>query len=165
MFSGLTAGTAAYLSPSSAGALTNTPNAFGPVLMPTSATAGYVLSNADSVTLFTSPANTRASLGLPNVYEADLTQGATDAPVAANVKNQLGGTPVYAYADIGNYTLTITGAFPVGTKAWIQLHNGSLGTASALRINDNTVQIYSYDNSFSVADDVIEGATLFIQVG
>lgn len=48
MFSGLTAGTAAYLSPSSAGALTNTPNAFGPVLMPTSATAGYVLSNAES---------------------------------------------------------------------------------------------------------------------
>jgi len=43
MFSGLTAGTAYYLSPSSAGALTATPNAFGIVLIATSTTAGYVV--------------------------------------------------------------------------------------------------------------------------
>ena len=107
MFSGLTAGTAAYLSPSSAGALTNTPNAFGPVLMPTSATAGYVLSNAGND-------------GVAE-YVAKLAQSGTNAPVATVLKNTLGGTVVWSRISSGTYEATLAGAFPTVARTDIEL--------------------------------------------
>ena len=161
MFSGLTAGTDAYLSPSSAGALTNTPNAFGPVLMPTSATAGYVLSNADSVALFTSPANTRANLGLPNVYTGILNQAGTDAPVATFETNQLGSVN-FTYIDVGEYRLNGTGLFPAGTKVFIG--NSVTAIVLASRDTDNRVVIYSQDHAGSPADDLLINASIRVEV-
>lgn len=46
------------------------------------------------------------------VYSALLTQSGTDAPVAVIQENTLGVVPVWAYADVGYYTLTFAGAFP-----------------------------------------------------
>lgn len=161
MFSGLTAGTAAYLDPTTAGALTNTPNAFGPVLMPTSTTAGYVLSNADSVALFTSPANTRANLGLPNVYTGILNQAGTDAPVATFETNQLGSVN-FTYIDVGEYRLNGTGLFPAGTKVFIG--NSVTAIVLASRDTDNRVVIYSQDHAGSPADDLLINASIRVEV-
>lgn len=46
------------------------------------------------------------------VYSALLTQSGTDAPVATVLENTLGGTPVFSYVGVGEYRLTLTGAFP-----------------------------------------------------
>lgn len=48
----------------------------------------------------------------PKVYRALLSQSGTDAPVATVLKNTLGGTPVWTRANVGNYRLTLAGAFP-----------------------------------------------------
>lgn len=150
MFSGLTAGTAAYLSPSSAGALTNTPNAFGPVLMPTSTTAGYVLSNAG---------NSGAS-----EYVATLAQSGTNAPVATVLKNTLGAI-VWSRSGPGVYSATLVGAFTNGVRTLVELdtqkalltyvNDGVLITAS--RSNADVVSIDTSDST----DDWISSEWLF----
>ena len=46
---------------------------------------------------------------------AKCTQSSTDAPAMATpVENTLAGTPVFAYSDVGIYTLTLTGLFTAG---------------------------------------------------
>lgn len=55
---------------------------------------------------------TRASLGVPNVYFATLSN--LGAITVDSSYNQLGGTPAWATVGGGEYTLTITGAFTAG---------------------------------------------------
>ena len=49
------------------------------------------------------------------VYTALLTQSGTSAPVATVLENTLGGTVVWTYNDVGNYSGTLTGAFTTNT--------------------------------------------------
>lgn len=167
IFTGLTAGSYYYLDPSTPGAITATPNAFGPVLKAVSTTGGYVLSNAAAVALFTSQANTRASLGLPNVYTALLGQSTTDPPVATSELNQLGGTPIYTYVDVGVYTLTITGAFPNGrTKVFMSnaQNDTAVGVGGGARITNDTISIRVVDCTGTFADDILSDAAFRIEV-
>jgi hypothetical protein len=46
------------------------------------------------------------------VYRAIVSQSGTSAPVATVLENSLGGTPVWGYSDVGDYTLTLSEAFP-----------------------------------------------------
>lgn len=48
------------------------------------------------------------------VYTALLTQSGTDAPVATVLENTLGGTVVWSYGGVGDYTATATGLFTSG---------------------------------------------------
>lgn len=48
------------------------------------------------------------------VYNISITQTGTDAPVITVYENNLGGTPVSSYEDVGDYRITLAGAFPIG---------------------------------------------------
>lgn len=161
IFTGLTAGSYYYLSPSTPGAITATPNAFGPVLKAVSTTGGYVLSNSAFID---TPALRRASLGLPNVYTAILNQTGAAAPVATFVTNQLGGTPGYIQAGTGSYILGITGAFPAGTKVHATIGRNGQGTVNAYRMDDDQVAIETYDTAFATADSILGDTSLRIEV-
>lgn len=50
------------------------------------------------------------------VYTALIRQTGTSAPTVTVLENTIGGSPSWAYVDIGNYTLTIPGAFPDSEK-------------------------------------------------
>ncbi len=53
--------------------------------------------------------------GSPNkCYKAFITQTGTNAPVAVEKVNTLGGTPVWARTGVGTYTLTLAGVFVEG---------------------------------------------------
>ena len=113
----------------------------------------------------TGAANTRAALGLPNVYAAIVSQVGGVAPTVAGVTNQLGGTPVLAYVAGGEYALTITGAF-TENKTYISLVNdsGALGIAGAFRTNVNTITILTVDPTFSSNDGILNSASLIVSV-
>lgn len=49
------------------------------------------------------------------VYTALISQSGTDAPTATVLENTLGGTVVWTYNDVGNYSGTLTGAFTTNT--------------------------------------------------
>ena len=108
-FTGLTAGTLYYLDPSTPGALTATPNGFGPVLYATSTTGGNVLGNAQSIDRPRILAMSLSNLGGP----AD--------PDINGLYNELGGTPTVTRAGDGNYLITLTGAF---TESKTHVHVG-----------------------------------------
>ena len=95
MFGGRTAGTPAYLDPSTPGALTDTPNAFGPVLMPTSATAGYVIPMTPELTYYHGAAEV--------LQEAIIT--AVTAGGAGRVAINMSGAP-YSWTNIRSAVLT-----------------------------------------------------------
>lgn len=50
--------------------------------------------------------------GNPKVYRALITQTGVNAPVATVLENTLGGTPVWSYVGVGQYSATLVGAFP-----------------------------------------------------
>lgn len=83
-------------------------------------------------------------VGSFNEYEALLTQSSTDAPTANVLKNDLGGTIVFAYSSTGTYTATLNGAF-VDNQTSIDIVNSTDSDAetevSAVRTNANVITI------------------------
>ena len=65
------------------------------------------------------------------VYTAILLQSGTGAPTATVIKNTLGGDLVWAYAGVGEYTATLSQAFPSVNKVHFQVHNGVFDTQTA----------------------------------
>lgn len=57
------------------------------------------------------------------VYTALLSQSASNAPVATVLQNTLGGAIVWTRDSTGNYTGTLSGAFPTN-KCWAIITNG-----------------------------------------
>jgi len=51
------------------------------------------------------------------IYEANVSQQGTNAPVSSVLKNTLGGTPVWSRVGPGIYVLTLAGAFPQAKMA------------------------------------------------
>lgn len=47
------------------------------------------------------------------VYNISITQTGTDAPVITIYENSLSGTTVSSYENVGDYRLTLAGAFPI----------------------------------------------------
>ena len=54
------------------------------------------------------------------VYTALLTQTGTDAPVATVLENTLGGTVVWTYSNVGEYTATLSSAFTTNKVFFIE---------------------------------------------
>ena len=154
MFSGLTAGTAAYLDPTTAGALTNTPNAFGPVLMPTSATAGYVLSNA-------------AVVNSPKIYKAFISQSGTNAPSPTVIVNTLGASPTFTYLGVGGYEITGAGLFPTGKTVTLisqPADPNNAGESQFLFSSTDVINLNTYLSGIQSDDATPSGQTIIIEV-
>lgn len=102
------------------------------------------------------------------VYAALLTQSGTDAPVATVLENTLGGTPAPGYAEVGEYTLTLAGAFPVA-KTGIPsppplVYSDANGVGyGAFRTSDNVITIVSKDSG-SQSNNVLSNAFIEIRV-
>ncbi len=53
-------------------------------------------------------------------YVAIVTQSGTSAPTATVLENQLGGTVVFTYLGVGQYAMTLVGAFPINKSYCVQ---------------------------------------------
>lgn len=96
------------------------------------------------------------------VYRALITQSGTSAPTAVVLENTLGGTVVWSYDSVGNYTGTLAGAFSgAGVVALCQ----SIVTSSPMRYiqlyspGADTINITTLDDTFTPANDVLNSST------
>lgn len=108
---------------------------------------------------------TRASLGVPSRYRAQISDLASDPPVVDQSLNQLGGTPAWARPGSGVYTLTITGAFTaLKTYFWGMHTDPNAGLMiSAERTSANTITFSTFDADGG-AIDPISPIQVFIDV-
>jgi len=99
------------------------------------------------------------------VYKALLTQTGTGAPTATVLDNTLGGTVTFTYNATGYYGISRTGAFTAGKV--IVFINGNLATTATFgwsRVDANTLEISSFDNSGSAANGLFTNASISIEV-
>jgi hypothetical protein len=93
-----------------------------------------------------------AGLPVPKVYNALLSQSALLAPVPTVISNTLGGVPAWAYVSPGQYTLTLSNAFPLN-KTLIFSLIGS-GTAAG----DTSIKCFRNSNSEIVLNTTFNAA-------
>lgn len=99
-------------------------------------------------------------------YVALITQSGTNAPVATVLKNTLGGTAVWSYVGVGNYNLTLVGAFTVG-KTICNGKGDFSGTSQVVELlttgTDETGRVLIYPISTDVieffSNDILDVAT------
>lgn len=78
-------------------------------------------------------------------YVALLSQTGTDAPIPTVLENTLSGTLVWSYQAVGEYRVTLTGAFLIG-KVVIFHKDLSGGYRIVIqRLTDNVIQVITYD--------------------
>lgn len=95
-------------------------------------------------------------------YVANVTQSGTTAPVATVLENTLGGTPVWARSGVGEYTLTLTGAFPAD-KVFTLPNNityystglGKLVNVQVIRTSNNVLTVFTTDTLGSALDEAL----------
>lgn len=105
------------------------------------------------------------------VYTALLTQTDTFAPIATVLRNTLGGTPVWSYNDVGQFTAALTGAFIVNKTGLIpgNPNDGDLSTPKYIlgggRSSDNEIIISVFDtNSSTTSNDALTNTFIEIRV-
>lgn len=98
------------------------------------------------------------------VFSVNLTQSGTSAPTADVFENTLGGTVTWGYTSPGVYTGTLTGAF-TDNKTHIIINAGHKnGYMKCWRVDADTIRIESYNNSFTLANAVLDDTSLRIEV-
>lgn len=101
-------------------------------------------------------------------YVALLTQNGTAAPTASVLVNTLGGTVVLTRTDMGEYALTLAGAFPTAEKVWFSFSaNNTVGGAvfnAAERNTADTVIITTRDSGGSQGDALLSATPIEIRV-
>lgn len=103
------------------------------------------------------------------VYVALLTQSGTDAPVATVLENNLSGTIVWSRNSTGSYSGTLATEFTVG-KTWIAPYSPLTGKSNAMQSIEiepggvDEIVISTRDDTFSFADDVLDGNGLAIEI-
>jgi hypothetical protein len=102
------------------------------------------------------------------VYAAILTQSGTNAPVASVLANTLGGTVVWSYADTGQYSASLSSAFPAGKVPTVNgMVSPETSTAvwTAFRSNDTVVTLKSLDGvGGSPTDNLLTSTLIEIRV-
>ena len=101
-------------------------------------------------------------------YKVILTQTGTDAPAITVQRNSLGGVPVSSYVDVGQYRITLSGAFPVAKTTAILQNNSDDGAAGLVY----SAKVHSSGNYVSIAtgsgedylDDILNNTCLLIEV-
>lgn len=80
----------------------------------------------------------------PKVYRALVGEVGTADPVSTVLENSLGGTPVWTRNAIGDYNLTLAGAFPAG-KCFLSCNvdhwNSAVWTLQFQRIDNNSINL------------------------
>lgn len=90
------------------------------------------------------------------VYTALLSQSGTDAPTAVVLENTLGTVVLTRSEIIGNYDLTLTGAF-AGEKTFVissSTNEGAGGNSNEIRVNafkngDNIIRVATLEMNFN----------------
>lgn len=80
-------------------------------------------------------------------YVANLTQTGTSAPTISVLENTLGGTLVWTYSAVGEYTATLAGLFPDADKVAIIPGLGGYLTGTYPAIDTNYTTISGYVDS------------------
>lgn len=94
-------------------------------------------------------------------YVALLTQSGVAVPTAVVLENTLGGTPTLGRPNIGEYTITLTGAFTANkTVLFITPRDGE--TFGARWTDANTITIVTYSGLSS--DNILNNTTFEIRV-
>jgi hypothetical protein len=98
-----------------------------------------------------------------------ISQSGTSAPTLVVGRNTLGGIPTPSYTGVGDFALTLTGAFPGGGKTKVlvtQFPASDTGSISAGRANDNTIQIRTRDITAAgaLANGLLNSVTMIIKV-
>lgn len=84
-----------------------------------------------------------ASVRPYKVYTARVTQGGVVAPDDTIMENTLSATPVWGYANPGEYNLTLVGEFPVD-KTWVIATNeNSLQDVVIYRNDDDVICLFT----------------------
>ncbi len=103
------------------------------------------------------------------VYTALVSQLTDNAPASIVLDNSLIGVPVWAYSDVGFYTLTLVGGFPMG-KTWIEFPRACLNggdqavTITIIQNTANTLEFYVLDGSSNPAELNVNDFPLEIRV-
>lgn len=97
-----------------------------------------------------------------NVYTALISQADTDAPTVIVLENSLSGAITWTYDGVGAYTGTLTGAFTADKTAII--FSAPLGFTAAYRGSANVITINTYDDSFTLANDMLNKVLIEIRV-
>lgn len=84
------------------------------------------------------------------VYKALLTQTGTGVPTVKVLENTFGGTLVWSYTGVGDYLVTLAGAFPDGDKVFARIstsYGTQIGSQGSFYYNDtNSLGLASQKN-------------------
>ena len=106
----------------------------------------------DRMALIESDGTFKAGLAVPKVYNALLNQSALLAPVATVISNTLSGTPAWAYVSPGQYTLTLTNAFPLNkTLIFSLIGSGTAAGDTSIKCFRNTDSEIVLNTTFNAA--------------
>lgn len=98
------------------------------------------------------------------VYSALLTQTSTNAPVAIILENTLGGTVVWDYIGVGQYTGTLAGAF-ISNKTWLNISVSNVGIFMSMYYNNvNSVFIQTQDIGTNDTNGLLNNTAIEIRV-
>lgn len=99
------------------------------------------------------------------VYTALLTQSGTSAPTATVLTNTLGGTVIFTYNGVGDYTATLSGVF-TANRTTIETEANNVSTAKdfeAIWDSTSTIDLYTTD-SWDSANSVLNNSFFEIRV-
>lgn len=98
------------------------------------------------------------------LYKVLISQTLTNAPTVTVHYDMFGGA--WSYVGVGHYRYTATGMFPTANKIWYQLQFNLAATASSQLINvsANTIDLKTYDSTGTLANGLLVGASLLIEV-
>lgn len=129
--------------------------------------SGSPVTGSGTLTLTVSNAATaRAALGLPKFYFGSISQAGTAAPTVTTGGNTVGAI-VWTRNDVGSYTGTLAGAFPLGSGGYVSVNTeGGFGfndqPFAFLSRQDDDVLILNTGTIDAAQDDILSGAFIHI---
>jgi hypothetical protein len=97
-------------------------------------------------------------------YIANISQTGTNAPTADVFENSLGGTVTFSYVGVGQYELTLTGAF-TADKTVIEVNNFvSGGLIQAFRKDADDIVINTFNTSLAATNGVLSDSSIIVKV-
>lgn len=112
----------------------------------------------------TDPLNPK--VGLPyKIYHALLSQAGTAAPTAVILENTLGEVPTFSYSSQGVYLLTtVSPVFVVDKTSPLSGSGVSGNQVGADRYDDNTIQIWSFGETYTLDNEILVKTPLIIYI-
>ncbi len=106
-----------------------------------------------------------AGMASPKIYRALLSQSGTAAPTAVILENTLGEVPTFSYSATGLYLLTtVSPVFVVDKTSPLPGSGVSGNQVGADRYDANTIEIYSFGETYIPADEILVKTPLIITI-